>query len=254
MAKKPIGVLILHGFAASLDSVKDLELPMRFLNLPLRMPTLRGHGARSPEALKGVDWRDWVADGEAAMRALLTEASKVLVIGHGMGSLVALTLAVNSRDNIDSLVLAAPPIAMPNPVWTQIRMQVLQPFVQDTFRRWPLPPSYTDKAMQKSDTNYHWAPMEAIVSFFEFIEMARGRLTDVRVPVLILQSKNDNSVSEEGADIIRKSISTLPADKHIRWFKKSGHELFRDCERGAAIEAVSQFVMERVDTYSRRTS
>jgi carboxylesterase len=143
---------------------------------------------------------------------------------------------------------------MPNPVWTQIRMQVLQPFVQDTFRRWPLPPSYTDKAQQKSDTNYHWAPMEAILTFIEFIEMTRGRLSDVRAPVLILQSKNDKSVSEEGPAIIRKSISTPPADKRIQWFKKSGHELFRDCERDAAIEAVSEFVMERVDTYSKRIS
>jgi carboxylesterase len=254
MVKKPIGVLILHGFAASLDSVKDLELPLRFLNLPLRMPTLRGHGAKSPDALKGVDWRDWVADGEAAMRALLTEASRVLVIGHGMGALVALTLAANSRDSIDSLVLAAPPIAMPSPVMTQIRMQVLQPFVQQNFRRWPLPPAYADKSQQKSDTNYHWSPMEAILTFFEFIEITRGRLSDVRAPVMILQSKNDNSVSEESPAIIRKSISTPAADKRIHWFQKSGHELFRDCEREAAISVVSNFVMQRVDTYMARRS
>lgn len=89
--------------------------------------------------------------------------------------------------------------------------------------------------------------MDALLSFFEFIELTRGRLSDVRAPVLILQSKRDNSVSEESAAIIRKSISTPAAGKHTHWFKKSGHELFRDCEREAVIEVVSHFVMERVD-------
>jgi carboxylesterase len=247
MAKKAIGVLVLHGFAASLDSIKNLELPIRYLNLPLRMPTLRGHGAKSPDALRGVNWRDWVADGESALRSLLNDASKALVIGHGMGAMVALTLAANSRDSIDSLVLAAPPIILPNPVLTQIRLQVLQPFVQDNFRRWPLPPVYADKKQQKNDTNYHWAPMDALQTFLEFIELTRNRLTDVRAPVLILQSQHDNSVGEAGPDILRKSISAPAADKHIRWFKKSGHELFCDCERTEVIDTVVHYIMARVD-------
>ena len=95
--------------------------------------------------------------------------------------------------------------------------------------------------------------MEAILSFFEFIEITRGRLNYVKAPVMILQSKNDNTVSEEGPAIIHKSISTPAEERRIQWFNKSGHELFRDCEREAAITLVSDYIMQRVDTYMTRT-
>lgn len=247
MAKKPIGVLILHGFAASLESVRELETHMLYLNLPTRIPVLRGHGAASPEALHGVVWRDWVADAENAMRGLLVEAQKVLVVGHGMGSLLALILAANNRDKIDSLVLAAPSIHLPTPMWNRFRLQVQSPLIQKTFPRWALPPSYTDKAQKKSDTNYHWAPMDAIQSFLEMRDVIRGRLSDINCPVLIMQSRSDSTVSEESPEIIRQGISTRFTEKRIQWFNKSDHELFRDCEREAVINSVVQFVMERVD-------
>jgi len=251
MAKKSIGVLVLHGFAASLDSVNNLEGPLRFLNLPVRMPVLRGHGAKSPDALQGVAWRDWVADAENAMRGLLIDVQKVLVVGHGMGSLLAITLAANNRDKIDSLVLAAPSIYLPSPVWNRMKLQVLSPFIQRTFPRWSLPPSYTDKKQAKSDSNYHWAPMDAIRSFLEFRDLTRMRLMDVNCPVLILQSRNDSTVSEESPQIIFDGISTPNAQKKIKWFTRTEHELFCDCEREDVIDTVVQYVMVRVDNYNR---
>ena len=249
MAKKAIGVLVLHGFAASLDSVNNLEGPLRYLNLPVRIPVLRGHGANSPDALQGVAWRDWVADAENAMRALLVDVQKVIVIGHGMGSLLAITLAANNRDKIDSLVLAAPSVYLPSPVWNRMKLQVLSPIIQRTFPRWSLPPSYTDKKQARSDTNYHWAPMDAIRSFLEFRDITRMRLMDVHCPVLILQSRNDSTVSEDSPKIISNSISTPAALKKIKWFTRSEHELFRDCERDDVIETIAQYVMGRVDNF-----
>lgn len=249
MVNKPIGILILHGFAASLDSVNMLDRQLQLSHLPVSMPVLRGHGAASPEALKGVMWRDWVSDAERAMRGLLNEAKKVIIIGHGMGGLLALILAANNRDSIDSLVLAAPSIELPNPVWTQIRLQVLQPMVQQTFRRWSLPPDYTDRKQRKTDSNYHWAPMDTILSFFELIEMTRTRLKDVSAPLLIIQSKRDATVSLDGPKIIRAGIATPPEWKQIKWFTQSGHELFRDIEREEVTNTVVHYVMERVDRH-----
>ena len=141
MAKYELGILILHGFAASLDSVNILEHPLQILNLPVRMPILRGHGAESPTALQGITWRDWVCDAEAALRALTTNVEKVIVIGHGMGGLLALMLAANCSSQVDSLVLAAPSIELPKPLLNNLRLQVLNPGIQRAFPRWSLPPS-----------------------------------------------------------------------------------------------------------------
>ncbi len=82
MGEQPYGVLIIHGFTSSLDCVSGIEPPFKSLGLPTRVPVLRGHGAESPEALRGVTWHDWVADAEAALKDLLTEVDQVVVFGH----------------------------------------------------------------------------------------------------------------------------------------------------------------------------
>ena len=180
------------------------------------------------------------------MRTLMNESEKVIIVGHGMGSLLALVLAANSRDSVDSLVLTAPSIALPKPLWTQLRLLVLKPSVQHTFKRWTLPPSYTDRKQGKTDTNYRWAPMESLHSFFELIEMTRGRLSEIKAPTLILQSTRDSTVSPEAPEIILKGIGTPNGQKRIQWFNKSGHELFRDCEREEVSNVVVNYLMERV--------
>jgi carboxylesterase len=247
MAKHELGILILHGFASSLDSISILERPLKLLNLPVRMPILHGHGAESPSALHGITWRDWVCDAETSLRALTNEADKVIVIGHGMGGLLALILAANCRDYVDSLILAAPSIELPTQMMTRMRLQVLSPIIQNTFPRWSLPPNYVDKKQRKSDTNYHWAPMDAIRSFLELGKVTRGRLSEVKAPTLILQCRRDDTISEAGPEIVLAGIATPAAQKRIHWFDKCGHEIFRDCEREAAVEVIVDYVMNRID-------
>ena len=58
MSKKPLGALILHGFSDTVKSVSILEPPLNDLGLPYHIPNLRGHDADSPEALRGVSWKD----------------------------------------------------------------------------------------------------------------------------------------------------------------------------------------------------
>ena len=82
MTRYPFGALIIHGFTSSLDCVSPIGPPVEALGLPTRMPVLRGHGAASPEALRTVQWRDWVDDAEAALQDLLTEADQAIIIGH----------------------------------------------------------------------------------------------------------------------------------------------------------------------------
>lgn len=61
------------------------------------------------------------------------------------------------------------------------------------------------------DTNYAWAPTDA----------------------------------PESAQIIYEGISTPPDQKRIVWFEVTEHEMFRDCERGATIRTVVDYVRER---------
>ncbi len=103
MAEKKLGCLILHGLTSSLDCVNGLVPYMERNGIPYRMPILRGHGTKQ-EDLIGVTWRDWYADGEAALLDLCKEVDKAVVVGLSMGGLVGLQLAMEHPDKVDSFV------------------------------------------------------------------------------------------------------------------------------------------------------
>jgi len=247
MSIHPLGVLILHGFSSSLDCVSCVEPPLQALGLPTRMPVLRGHSAESPDALRGVIWKDWVADAEVALRDLLTEAERAIIFGHSMGGLVALTLAAEQGQVIDSIVVAAACVQLTSPFAPGRSLHFLTPLVARLLGKVGMPPNYADPELARYDTNYPWVPADAAVSLFQFSKAARQRLPEVRLPTLIIQSRNDSTVAPESAEIIYHGISTPQAEKHLVWFETTEHEMFRDCEREAAAETVVNWVQGRLD-------
>jgi len=246
MSKKPFGVLILHGFTSSLDCVREVEPPLKAMGLPTRMPVLRGHGAESPEALRGVRWPAWVADAEASMKDLLSEAEQAIIVGLSMGGLVTIELAADHGDKIDSIVLASAALLFSNPLAPGKPMSLLRPIVGKLVKNWDTPPDYAEKSLEKFNTNYTWAPMDAVVSLLDFSQAARKRLPEVITPALILHSHQDTVVEPKSAEIILAELGTPPDQKKIVWFEKTKHEIFRDCERAAAVETIAQYVRGRV--------
>ncbi len=241
-----LGVLLLHGFTGSPASIRSVEAPLRALGLPLALPLLRGHGAGSPEALRGVTWHDWLADGEAALRSLLQEAEQVIVLGHSMGGLVGLTLAADHPEAVDSLVLSATPILLASPLAPGRPLHRLTPLLQRLLPAWPIPKVYADPCQVATADCYPWTPMDALGSFLAFSSLTRSRLEEVRTPALILQSRGDGVVAAGSAEILLAGLGTAAADKRILWFERSKHELFRDCDQQAVIAAVLAFVRERI--------
>jgi carboxylesterase len=245
MNKQPYGVLIVHGFASSVDSVSGIEPQLKLLGIPTGMPVLRGHGQSSPAALRGATWHDWMADAEVGLQALSSKAERVAVVGHSMGGLVALNLAADHAAEVDCIILAAAGIRLGNPLAPGRPLHFLQSLVSRVFKKWDLLPEYADPSLARFDTNYHWAPMDAIVSFLEFSELTRRRLAEVKAPTLILHSRKDTAAVPENADIIWKGISTPVEQKQIVWFERTSHEMFQDCEREAVVGAVVNYVRQR---------
>ncbi|MGD8245057.1 MAG: alpha/beta fold hydrolase [Anaerolineae bacterium] len=251
MTRQPLGVLIVHGFSSSLDCVSGVVPPLQALGLSTRMPALAGHGAQSPEALRGVVWHDWVADAQAALEDLLTEVQQAIVFGHSMGGLVTLTLAAEQPEVIDSIVVAAAAVQLTSPLAPGRPLHFLAPLVARVRNRLDMPPTYADPELADYDTNYPWVPADATLSFLEFGKMTRRRLPEIQLPTLIMQSRNDSTVAPESAEIIYRNISTPADQKHIVWLERTEHEMFRDCEREAAIETVVNWVRMRVDLAAR---
>jgi carboxylesterase len=251
--RSPFGVLVIHGFTATLDSVKLLYTSLKELGIPVYQPLLTGHGASSPEALRGVRWESWMADAERELLKLSLEAEKIIVIGHSMGALLSLNLAARYQEKIDSLVLVAPAIQLVSVLAPGRPLHFAAPFVGRIIKNWKLKNDFAEQSCATCIPHYSWVPTDAIISFFELIKKSRQLLGRVNVPVLIIHNRRENTVRPESALFLYNRIATEPSGKSIIWLERSGHQIFCDCERERAVRAIIDYVSCRISQNIRCT-
>ena len=244
--RSSIGVLIIHGFTATLDSVNALCTPLNELGIPVRLPLLAGHGMASPAALRGVKWDAWLADAARALQELCLEVDRVIVIGHSMGALISLNLAAGHKGKIDSLVLVAPAIKLVSVLAPGRPFHFAAPFFSRIIKNWKLKTDFSGPVYENGTLHYTWAPTDAILSFFELIKKSLQLLDSINVPVLIIHNRRESTVRPESALILYKMIATDPSGKSIFWLDRSGHQIFCDCERETAIRAIIDYVSGRI--------
>lgn len=231
--KKPLGVLILHGFTGSLDTVRGLVPTVEALGLPYRMPVLRGHGTRY-EDLAAVVAKDWYDDAEAALKDLLGEAEKVVVVGLSMGGLVTLNLAMEHGDDLAGIAVAGTFLRCADP------LAHLTPLLKLVAPYWPSPASFMDPELAKASTNYAKFPTRTFSHLLNFANMVERRLGEVRVPTLILHSRKDTIAAPIGAKIIEERIASK--EKRIVWFERSGHEMLQDLEAAEVYRVIGEYL------------
>ncbi len=247
MKKNVFGVLIIHGFTATLDSVNSLVEPLEKLQLHVSVPLLKGHGESSPEKLRGVTWRDWVQDAEAAFQELAGRVDKVFAIGHSMGALIALNLAAKYQGKqLDSVVLAAPAFRLVSMLGPGRPLNFLAPLLRTFIKSWDLNVAFSDHNETSRSVHYLWAPTDAIMSFFDLISFTESRLHDIRCPLLILHNRNDQTVTQDSTDVVYNGVATESADKDVVWLERSEHQMFCDCEKKEAIDSIISFIQSRI--------
>lgn len=231
--RKRIGVLLLHGFTSHLDTVSGLVPHLEEAGIPYVMPILRGHGTRYQD-LRGVTARDWYVDAERSLIRLWNFVDRIVVVGLSMGGLLALDLAMRHPDKICGVASVAASLKFADPL--SRFTSVFSKFV----RYWPMPNSFNDFTLKARCRNYEKFPTDAFVSLYDYSQDVADRLVEFHVPIRILQSKRDQIVAPESANIIYEKIST--PHREIFWYEKSGHEMMQDCEADQVFADIMEFV------------
>ncbi len=240
------GVLVIHGFTAYPESVGPLVDAIAARDIPVSAPVLKGHGKPSPEHLRGVTWQDWMKDAQSAYIDLSRKVDEVVIVGHSMGALIALNLAARFQDEqLDSLVLAAPPFRVTSMLGPGRPLHVFAPLLKRMFRNWELDTEFGDREEVCRKAHYHWAPTDAIFSFFKLIAYTEDRLKDVHAPFLLLLGGQDSTILKESAKVLDKGSATRPEEKEMLLLDRSDHQMFCDSEKERAIDAVTVYLNSR---------
>ncbi len=228
-----IGVLLLHGFTSHVNTVNGLVPHLEKGDFDYEMPILRGHGTRY-EDLVGVTAKDWYVDAERALIDLWNRVDQVVVVGLSMGGLVALELAMRHPGKIAGIVTVAAALKFADPLARFARQ------FGSVAKYWQSPEAFNDASLKATSKNYEKFPLETFASLYNYSREIAEHLSEVHVPIRVLQSKKDQVVTPVAANIIHEKVSS--PRRELVWYQESGHEMMQDLEADQVFEDIMEFI------------
>lgn len=109
-------VLIFHGLHASPEAMADIAEAYFNRGSNVINVNLAGHFRRDPKSIAEVSYRDWIRQSEAYMKLAKSLGKKLTLVGMSTGGTLATRLSLRYPDDVSSLVLIGPALALSNKV------------------------------------------------------------------------------------------------------------------------------------------
>ncbi len=227
------GILLLHGFTGSAGHMRPIgeELNRQgFTVLGIQLP---GHGTRM-EDMQNVHWQDWLQSAKEGFLKLKGRCDTVSVAGLSMGGVLTLLLAQQMRVN------AA--IVMSTPMALKTRLASLAPIASrfTPLTYWKGDEQREKLLDQRYDYGYPGFPTARIGDLMHLIRLARRNLFAVTCPTLVVQSRADNAVHPNSADIILQGIRS--EKKAVLWLDDMPHVVTISREYQRIAKAIGEFL------------
>ncbi|HEX6943676.1 MAG TPA: alpha/beta fold hydrolase [Gemmatimonadaceae bacterium] len=234
------GVLLLHGFGDTPQSLSALAARLHGDGWAVRVPLLHGHGT-SLQAFTSARADEWLTGARTALVELRSHASHVAVVGQSMGGALATILA--AEGDVETLVLLAPYLALPSRA-SRIGTfhRIVAPFVPYLVSRSEssiLDPEARRKALGRGITTPRLLHELALV-----VHRARAALPSVTAPTLVIHSRNDPRVTAADAEAAFAELGC--EEKTLEWVERSGHVISVDFDRDLVAQRVITWLESHV--------
>lgn len=228
-----VGVLLLHGLTATTAEVRLLAEKLHAEGYTISAPLLPGHGTH-PDDLNETTWHDWAWAAEKAYQHLATVCDHVFVGGESTGGALALHLAAKQKE-IAGILCYAPAIKLAIPTHNMVRLYVSAPLVHSVPKE--------NVGNNQFWQGYRVNPLRAVMELVRLGQEVRRQLPKISQPVLVMQGRNDKTVSEDVGEIILEGVLSERVEQH--WWEQSGHVILLEDELDE-ITAVTLNFMKKI--------
>jgi carboxylesterase len=230
----PVGVLLVHGFTGSPQSLRELGEHLAQRGLSVLAPRLPGHGTTWQD-LATTRLGDWRACVREAIGKLRAETSEVFAVGQSFGATLCLDFAEEEPFALAGLV------SISGFVHTKDRRRFLAPLLPHLLES--LPGVANDIAEPgRRELAYDRLPAAAARDMLRLVKATRARLSLVRCPLLVMHSRSDHVVHTGNARLIYERSSSDV--KRLDWFDRSYHVLTVDYDRHSVFAKTFEFIRE----------
>lgn len=208
------GVLVVHGFGGTPAHLRMLAAHLNNDGYSVHGPLLDGHGTNL-EHMETTGRRDWLDSAAEGYARLSGACDRVHLFGFSMGGLLSLRLAAQRRPA--SLTTLNTPMKLHDR--RQPLARVLQ-YVQ-RFHLWEGDEPEPEGEAARYWVGYEGFSVKAAVQLLDLIRETRSQLAKVTAPLLVIQSRVDESVRPVSAEIITEGTSSFR--KELLWLERSRH-------------------------------
>lgn len=208
------GVLVLHGFGGTPAHLRMLGDHLNASGYTVHGPLLEGHGTNL-EHMEAASRRGWLAGARKGYQELSEACDRVHLFGLSMGGLLGLSLAAQLR--VASVTTLNTPMKLHDRRAPLARMMQ---FVQ-RFRMWDEAEAEPEGEAARYWVQYEGLSVKAAAQLLDLMRDTKARLAEVTAPLLVIQSRVDESVRPVSAEIIMQRTSSF--QKELLWLDRSPH-------------------------------
>jgi carboxylesterase len=236
------GVLLLHGFGDTPQTLALLARKLHKSGYSLYVPLLPGHG-RNMDAFGKSRAADWISAARSALADMRRRHDSVSVVGLSMGGALAVLIAAEHED-IPALILIAPYLGMPRVLRLAASVHwAWERFVGEVNSRDPR--SIRDPIEREKNLAYGAITGRALYELSRVVKLARKSLSRVKAPTLIIQSREDPRCPPEVAEFALRTLGAQ--EKKLVWTEGAGHIITVDYGREQVFTEVEQWLKAHTD-------
>ncbi|HUF66900.1 MAG TPA: alpha/beta fold hydrolase [Gemmatimonadaceae bacterium] len=226
-------VLLLHGFGDTPQTLSYLAPGLNRAGFTVYAPLLPGHG-RSVADFSRSSAEDWLDASREALRELSASHSSVGLCGLSMGGALAILLAAEHRE-LRALALIAPYVTMParlvaaaasHRLWGPL-LGVIGASDERSIR---------DVVERERNLGYAQTTGRLLNDLWRLGRRARTAVPEVKVPTLVIQSREDNRIRPRVAERLVRRLGAT--EKRLVFTQGAGHIITVDHGRDAVIAEV----------------
>jgi carboxylesterase len=199
---------------------------------------LTGH-ATVPEDMIRSRYTDWMASVEDGYHLLRGLNKKIFLAGLSMGGSLSLLMA--TRLDVEGVAAMSAPYQLPRdyPSWFLRGSSTVKKF--DAKSRGKPGSGWFDQAAYREQISYPENPVRSVAELRELLILMREALPKLKLPVLLIHSKDDTYVLPANMDKVFAGLDHA-RDKTKLLISGSGHVITRDAARQQVFDAVLAFV------------
>ncbi len=234
----PHAALLIHGFGDTPQSMRYLAEALHRAGWSVQVMLLPGHGRPLDEYARANAY-DWLQAVRLKYVEMRDRYETVVVCGISMGAALATILAAENAE-IPAVVLLAPYLVMPRPVYAQMLLGNLFAFPIPYHANTGSERSIHDANARKDTRGTGVVTTRLLGELRRVARRARRALPQVHARVLYLQSREDNRLNPDDALVQFARIGSR--DKQQRWLTGCGHIITADyCRDEVARQVIEWF-------------